>query len=260
MSKPISQSTPGLKTVASGNRASLAFLIAANLMPLAGVVFFEWDAGFLILAYWFENLVIGFYALGKMFLANKPPEGEAPEPLFSSPLIIGGKLFMMAFFVVHFGGFCALHGVFILFMTGLSPVDVFEKLSPDWPGPLVFPALLIGVLRAVFAERPPGVEILLVVLFLSHGFSFAQNFIGKREYLRTNIEDQMNAPYGRITVIHIAIIVGAAPVMALGSPLPLLVLLIVGKVALDLHFHRRSHRKWQEGETPGSEKEKENSF
>ena len=41
--------------------ASLATLVAANLLPLAGVVFFGWDAGVILVLYWAENLVVGSF-------------------------------------------------------------------------------------------------------------------------------------------------------------------------------------------------------
>ena len=53
----------------------------------------------------------------------------------------------------------------------------------------------------------------------------------------------MVAPYGRIVVLHLAIIFGAFATMALGSPVYLLAILIVGKIMLDLKFHNRAHRK-----------------
>jgi hypothetical protein len=47
----------------------------------------------------------------------------------------------------------------------------------------------------------------------------------------------MFQPYGRIVVLHIAILLGAFAVLALGSNIGVLLILIVGKTALDLGFH-----------------------
>jgi hypothetical protein len=38
-------------------------LLAANAIPLFGVVFLGWDAFHIVLLYWAENIVIGFNAL-----------------------------------------------------------------------------------------------------------------------------------------------------------------------------------------------------
>ena len=52
----------------------------------------------------------------------------------------------------------------------------------------------------------------------------------------------MQQPYKRIVVMHLVIIAGGFAVIALGSPLPMLVLIVIGKIALDIHLHRREHR------------------
>jgi hypothetical protein len=53
----------------------------------------------------------------------------------------------------------------------------------------------------------------------------------------------MAAPYGCIVVLHIAILFGAFVITALGSPVFMLLLLIVGKIALDVKLRIRSHAK-----------------
>jgi len=44
-------------------------------------------------------------------------------------------------------------------------------------------------------------------------------------------------------VLHIAIIAGGFFVMALGSPVPLLIVIVIGKIMLDIKMHLREHRK-----------------
>ena len=79
-------------------------LIVANLVPLAGVFLMGWDAAIIVLLYWTENLVIGFYNTLKIALVkvSDPPVGHL------------GKLFAIPFFWLHFGGFCGMHGLFLL--------------------------------------------------------------------------------------------------------------------------------------------------
>jgi len=77
---------------------------------------------------------------------------------------------------------------------------------------------------------------------VSHGISFVQNFLIKEEFRHATTEQLMQQPYKRIVLLHVAIIAGGFGVIALGSPLPLLVLIVIGKIALDIHFHRREHR------------------
>ena len=49
----------------------------------------------------------------------------------------------------------------------------------------------------------------------------------------------MMTPYKRILVLHITIIIGGGLAQMLGSPLPALLVLIVGKTLLDLREHNR---------------------
>jgi hypothetical protein len=82
---------------------SLLALIAANLAPLFGVLFFGWDAAAIVLLYWIENLIIGAYNILRMILVKVKSQSEQFK-----------KLFIIPFFCVHFGGFCAVHGFFLL--------------------------------------------------------------------------------------------------------------------------------------------------
>jgi hypothetical protein len=51
-----------------------------------------------------------------------------------------------------------------------------------------------------------------------------------------------SAPYKRIVVLHIAIIIGGIGVMALGQPLTMLVVLVLLKLGVDVVLHLREHR------------------
>jgi hypothetical protein len=77
----------------------------------------------------------------------------------------------------------------------------------------------------------------------SHLFSFATNYLGKGEFRRMNGAQLMAAPYGRIVVLHIAILFGAFATMAFGNSVFLLILLIIGKIIIDAKFHLRCHSK-----------------
>ena len=65
----------------------LLALVLANLVPVFGVLLLGWDVGAIVVLYWTENLVIGFYNLLKM-------------------LLTGGwsALGTMLFFCLHYGG------------------------------------------------------------------------------------------------------------------------------------------------------------
>tara|TARA_R110002110_G_scaffold66978_1_gene182939 strand:+ start:23710 stop:24501 length:792 start_codon:yes stop_codon:yes gene_type:complete len=206
-------------------RASLTVMVLVNILPLIGVLAFGWDVGALVILYWSENLVIGFYTLLKM--------------LTKSPV---GGLGMGLFFSIHYGGFCAVHGLFILSL--MLNQDINTTPEPPWPLFLVFVQLLVNVVQQVIAYAPPQWIWVCAALFISHGVSFVMNYLlgGEREKLALN--DLMLAPYGRIVVLHIAIIVGGIATQALGEPVAMLVVLVLMKIAFDVKLHLRQHRKF----------------
>ena len=59
-------------------RASALALVVANLMPLAGVLALNWNVTPIMVFYWTENLVIGFYNVLKMRRAQGSVDGRTP--------------------------------------------------------------------------------------------------------------------------------------------------------------------------------------
>lgn len=125
----------------------------------------------------------------------------------------GHRLSGIIFFTVHYSGFMGGHIAFIFALF--------------WPATVRFSTVLLGVLA----------------LAVSHGVSFVVNFIGQREYERVSLSEQMVAPYGRIVVMHITIMLSAFLLSLLGSPRITLVLLVLLKIAIDLFAHSKEHRK-----------------
>lgn len=219
----------------SRDRTSLALLIGANFLALIGVLGFGWDAGVLLVLYWAENLVVGGYNILKMAIAPMP-----------APAAHAGKLFMIPFFLVHYGGFCAVHGMFVfVFARGLQNAggaDVFPSGGGDWPGPLIFVGLLVNIVATIWNAYGDKIGLALAALVVSHGASFVENHLLRGESRTLALPRLMMAPYGRIVLLHVVLIVGALPVMLLGSPWPLVALLVVGKTIVDVIMHRRAHR------------------
>jgi hypothetical protein len=78
-------------------------------------------------------------------------------------------------------------------------------------------------------------------LAISHGASFVFNFVGRKEYLRVSPGSQMFAPYGRLVILHLAIILGAFVSITIGSPIGALIVLVILKTIVDLTLHLREH-------------------
>ncbi len=213
-------------------RIPIAFLILSNLVPVLGVIFADWDAASIVLIYWAENLVIGIYNIVKM-LTVLPLDFKA----------LGGRVFIVLFFMIHYGSFAAGHGMFLLQFFEIGQGTDIMNAENDWPGPLVLIQMLFNVVHAIWINMPAGFMWALIALFISHGVSYVYNFIIAGERTKTTPKKLMAQPYGRVVIMHIAIIAAGIFVNRLGSPLALLLVLVAVKTAMDVMLHKKSHEK-----------------
>ncbi|MBC8471791.1 MAG: hypothetical protein H8D56_20210 [Planctomycetes bacterium] len=213
---------------------SVISLLAANVIPLFGVLFLNWDAFFIVLLYWCENLVIGFYTILKMVFSK-----------VSHPAIHLGKLILIPFFIIHYGGFTAGHGLFLL---AIFKEDIAKSVLEGftWPFILIFVELLLNVVKQMYLIIPSQMKIGILSLFISHGISFVYNYLLKGEYAADKPPNLMAAPYSRIIIMQFAILGGAYWAMTIGSPAALLLILVVLKTIFDVILHIRSHKKAQQ--------------
>ncbi len=86
-----------------------------------------------------------------------------------------------------------------------------------------------------------GTWVAILALFISHGWSFIENFLGKQEYESLTSMGAMAMPYKRMMITHIALIAGGIILSKYDEPLLGLLLLLGMKIALDIKFHKREH-------------------
>lgn len=220
----------------TATRSSL-LLVLVNLLPIAGVIWLDWSVLEIMLLYWTESVVIGAVNVLRMLSVRaagpyRTDRGGLSDARASARTAVGHtgvklKLFLIPFFAFHFGMFCFAH------LTAI----VFIFFEDAW-GPT------LDIL-------PPASDTLFwlaaAAILLSHLFSYLINFIGKGEYRRVGVGELMQRPYGRIVVMHVTVIVGAALVDWLSSPVPMLVFLVVVKTVVDLRMHERERRRFDEG-------------
>ncbi len=217
------------------SKLPLIALLTVNAMPIVGVLFFKWDAFLIVLLYWAENVAVGFYNVLKMAMVKVKHPAEHL-----------GKLFQIPFFIIHYGGFTGIHGMFVLAMFKKEG-DVFGK-GPDWPCFLAFVQILFHTIAQAYRAIPVNARWVIAAMFVSHGISFVYNYLYKGEYARISGEKLMMQPYARVVVMHIAIIFGGFLTMAFGSPVGLLLMLVIIKTLIDVALHKRQHRTVQKKE------------
>ncbi len=211
---------PGTRLTARSPSALV--LILSNLVPVFGVFFAGWDVGAIMAIYWLENVAIGILNALKILLARA---GGTPLP---------ARAGMALFFCVHYGIFTLVHGVFVF--------AVFQKDGP-FGGRGFSPFAALGEYGLAF-----------LALFGSHLFSFFVNYLGRGEFRDKNVMLVMIQPYGRIVILHVTIILGGFVTMALGSPKPVILLLVILKTMGDVFFHLKEHNKGAMGEPAARER------
>lgn len=229
---------------------ALASLVLANLVPLVGVLWWGWSVLDVLVVYWLESGVIGALNVPKILLAGGEGDGTEGTALTVNgrPVDLSGRAANAAlagFFLIHYGIFWVVHGVFVFalplfalgsgFGSSLAPFGTFGPAVP------VAPPYDLSVATVALSA---------VSMVVSHGVSFATNFLGRGEYRTVTPNEQMMVPYGRVFVLHATIIGGAFLVASFGSPLPALAILVALKTALDVATHLREHRGVTGGRVP----------
>jgi hypothetical protein len=180
---------------------SVFVLIAANLIALAEYYRFDWDRTEVLLLFWSETMIVAFFTIVKMLLAKRETGIEQTDRTKF------GRLFSILLFSIHFGGFMV--GTLVLLILYFIP---HFSLG-------LFGMIIIGI----------------IPLFLSHGFSFVTNFIGKKEYEHIDANELMATPYFRLVPICLAVGIGA-----IGNASVLV--LFIGKIAIDILGHILEHK------------------
>ena len=195
-------------------------LIVANLIPLVGVLFFGWSVWNILIVYWLENGIVGVFNVLKMATAQGTglPEGLTAN---NRPTTETRKTRLIPFFIVHYGLFWVVHGIFVL----------------------TLPFLFTGEPGSASGVNPAAILFAAIVLGISHAVSYSWNYLHGGEYRRTSAAQLMFAPYGRLLALHMTIILGAVAIGTTGAQSAAVAILVAIKIAIDLGLHLTEHRR-----------------
>jgi hypothetical protein len=210
-----------------------AALVVANLIVAFVAVSQRWGYYSIIMVYWWEAVIIGFYNLGRMFVVclfgdplGKRVGIESVLARLVLAIVLGG------FFIVKFGGFAIGLGLMVMAAPAvLAQGDNSNDIVAIADG---LDAVGAAVMTAV------------AMLFLSHGVSFLMNFLGRREFKRSNVLLLLFRPYARMVLMLIVLLLGfaaAAFVPALGRTTAFAVAIVLLKLLVDLASHKFDHRR-----------------
>lgn len=237
-----------------GTKVSVSILVISNLSAIIGAIFFEWEWMMILLAYWMENGIIGFFTLLKIIINrikfnekpdiqikgvyNFDPTYRPNQPFFNSkPIRIIGLFIEIPFLILHFGGFMLGHLIMIITLF-------FNEKSGNLQ--ILFETLIDNSSDIISIML--HASILAVILFFSHASSFYMNFINNKEYLYIPKKNLGFSMYGRVMILHTVIIIGALFAEFLNNKVSIsagpAILLVLVKTFTDVIFHLRERKKF----------------
>ena len=100
----------------SSSVGAVVALILANAIPLLGVLFLGWNVWLLLIVYWLENGIVGAFNVLKILRAEGLADPTATVRIGGRPGSMAGRTGVAGFFLIHYGLFWLVHGVFVLAM------------------------------------------------------------------------------------------------------------------------------------------------
>jgi hypothetical protein len=211
------------------SKPSAIALLAANLTPLVGVVFWGWDAFVLLMLYWLETAVIAFWTIVRIALTPRDALGGIHFEGSDKP---AAPLALAAFFTVHAGIFMGVHFMFLwaLFSGAWSKkihgvhdfVDQIVVGTGLW-----LPLLVLFVVRGAlmtFAAAEPSLRRL---------FRLAPRRPDRNASQLGPAETVLFGLYVRIFVMQLTILLGAWFALLMGT-IGAYIFLIAVKSAIDI--------------------------
>ena len=191
-------------------------ILAANLLPLGGILFLDWDPGTLALVYCVEILLSVLLAGAKATFAQRPPASAD-------------------------GGVLSVGSTALTERRG--SVDLLEWLPPVYPRNLPFAfgvfggvawtaiflfAFLSGFLDPLVALGEPAVLASIAALVAAQVGNIAQRYVGRKQYETASPYAVVDTPLRQafVLVFVLAVVAGAGPTAVL-------VVIVLGKIAIE---------------------------
>lgn len=203
----------------SGSRMAAVGLVVTNLIPLVGVLAYDWNAHTLLVVYWLESGILGiefFYKIRNARGEDDPatlPDVRLDERAVAD--FVGHPNREIAgIFAENYGVFWLFHGLFIMLFPGAFPMT--------------------------FAS-PFDVGIAILGLTAYHALSYVLNYRYGGEYERNGPVTFLVEPYRRVFVLHVTIVLGFFAIALIGAPVGALAVMVVIKTIFDFSGHWREH-------------------
>jgi hypothetical protein len=193
-------------------------LIAANLIPVAGVWFWGWSAIEAFIVYALETLIIGIITILKLAVASLA-KGNNEWPANGKITRQSGIVFIL-FFIAHFGIFAAVQTAIFSQSADITP-----------PGSGMFHFFFNW-----YSYINKDIALMLLAFVISNIVKMLIPFISSGEYKTTPMVFIMFQPYGRIIIQQFTVILGSM-FLQLGLDKIFILIFVVIKIIFELFIN-----------------------
>ncbi len=188
--------------------APMVVILAANFVPVAGVLWFGWDTFAVVFAYWLEGVVAGLFTLMKIACSlpgyrpkpGTPVSYERKNKDVSSSFTVTqlSKAMVLPAFLAVYGGLTLVYGLLLVVFLGGEPTPA-------------------GIVRRVTVVSA-GLGTLLGAMVISHAWAFYAEFVRGPTWAKSDPMFHFWRPLGRFVLLHFVIVLGGLLSHFLGWP------------------------------------------
>jgi hypothetical protein len=188
--------------------------IIANLIPLFGVYWLDWNITLIIFIYYVESIIIVIFN----YLKIKNNENPIPTKVFLNARKVESleevKKLLGSTTLSFYGLALLIYSVFIwIVFIG----QLFKNLD--------------DLKKVGFFLLSTAINIL--ILIFSYWFEYKVNYIGNQENKRESLGVLFSSPLKRVLILHVTIVLGAFSVNSLDQNYFALYIFVLAKIVLD---------------------------
>jgi len=210
--------------------ADFTIILLGNLLPIFGLIHFNWIFSDLAIILVFEAVIIGIFNILKMIFAN-----SSENPWYE-------KLILAISFLLY-------HGFFIMFTWGIIFLFVlrFELLGTVSESDENMYYHLIDLINLYFEQILSFqyfISYAYLIVILKYIYSFVKNYWIEGERRKTDVRDLMNEPYKIIGIQLTTLFLGLFLIIPFQSLQIPMIIVIILKIIEDMYFHFLDRKKY----------------
>jgi len=200
--------------------------LVGNVIPLYGVLYWQWDTFQLLMLYWMETAILAFWTLKRLSRLTAGERGEITVNRKARP---ASQFDLVGFFTLHAGLFITVH---LILLWAFFSYDWLKKVHGV--GSFFFELLVanyvwVGLVFVILASA---------VAFLVDSAARQPQAAGTTEEGSDQVGPIVAGLYVRIVIMQVAIIFGALISGFVGSMAPLAIVIVL-KTLIDLGMSGR---------------------